>query len=153
MYAHVTRYSQLFPPYATIMKYQWVLIHFWKKNHSATHFPVTLTWLILWQQIENASEYNLKHIHPIYNHLFFFFLPPMIFIKTKCDLTLFPSTFKSLKKSSLVRRVTCTCNIVHLLARIHFAFLYGSKNIMLEGEIIELSFMSVGSCSDVSMML
>lgn len=44
-------------------------------------------------------------------------------------------------------------NIVDLLARINFAFLWSSKNIMLESEIIELSGMSVGSHTNVSTML
>lgn len=40
-----------------------------------------------------------------------------------------------------------------LLARIHFEFLRGSKNIMLESKIIELSVMSVGWRTYVSAML
>lgn len=46
-----------------------------------------------------------------------------------------------------------TYSIVDLLARIHFEFLRGSKNIMLESKIIELSVMSVGWRTYVSAML
>lgn len=85
-----------------------------------------------------------NYIDLIYNQFSFF----VTFSKSICDLTLFLSTFKFIGKESVN-----TYNIVHLLARINFAFLWCSKNIMLESEIIELSVTSVGFCADVSMML
>lgn len=103
------------------------------------------------EKTNRVSKYNLKCIYPIYNDNYPFLVT---FMKTKHDLTSFHPLLNSPWKANLIAEENVTTyNIVDLLARNHFAFLWGSKNIMLEGEIIELSVMSVGSCTDVSMML
>lgn len=88
------------------------------------------------EKTNRVSKYNLKCIYPIYNDNYPFLVT---FMKTKRDLTSFHPLLNPPWKAILVGETNITCNTVDLLARNHFAFLWGSKNIMLEGEIIELS--------------